>query len=84
VCYPTILKEGGETLRGWEADDLHEYFLISHFGSEIIEGFGAKRHKPLKRSSKLSTTEFMDFVAHIQRKAAELGVYIEDPNEGPL
>src|SRR5690606_14518566 len=27
VCYATILREGGEALGGWTADDLHEYFL---------------------------------------------------------
>lgn len=80
VCYPTILRDGGEALRGWGADDLHEFFLIKHFGSELIEGFGVKRHKPLKRSSKLSTTEFMDFVACIQREAAGLGIFVPDPD----
>jgi hypothetical protein len=79
VCYPTILQAG--QLGNWTADDLHEFFLIDHFGSEIIEGFGKKRHRPLKRSSKLSTTEFMDYVAHIQQRCAELGIYIPDPNE---
>ena len=79
VVYPTILQSG--QLEGWTADDLHEFFLIEHFGSEIIEGFGRKRHKPIKRSSKLSTVEFMDFVAHIQQFMAERGVYIPDPGE---
>jgi hypothetical protein len=81
VCYPTILREGGEALRGWDSEDLHRYFLIDHFGSEVIEGFGTKRHKPLRTSSKLSTTEFSDFVAHIQRKTSELGIYIPDPGQ---
>lgn len=84
VCYATILHEGGEALRGWTMDDLHEFFLIDCFGSETIEGFGRKRLKPIKRSSKLSTTEFMDFVAHIQQFMAERGVYIPDPNEESL
>ena len=79
VCYPTILKAGGETLRGWTADDLHDYFLIEHFGHEVIEGFGRKRLKPLKRSSKLTTLEFTEFVEFIQQKAAEMGIVIPDP-----
>ena len=81
VAYPAILEAGGEILGGWTADDLHEYFLGEHFGWETIEGFGRRRMKPLRRSSKLTTMEFSDFVASIQRKAAELGIYVPDPNE---
>ena len=50
VVYPSILEGGGEALRGWTKQDLHEYFLIETFGSEIIEGFGRKRHKPTTQS----------------------------------
>jgi hypothetical protein len=84
VCYATILREGGEALRGWSSDDLHEYFLGEHFGWETLEGFGRKRLRPLKRSSKLSTAEFAAFVDFIQRKAAELGIYVPVANEGQL
>lgn len=75
--YPTILKH----LPGWTADDVHEFFLGEHFGWETLEGLGRKRLRPLRRSSKLSTTEFSDFVAFIQRTMAERGVYVPDPNE---
>src|SRR5574343_441460 len=81
VAYPAILSGGGEALAGWTAEDLHEYFLGEHFGWETIEGFGRKRHKPLRRSSRLTTVEFSDFVGFIQRKAAELGIYVPDPEE---
>lgn len=77
VVYPTILQH----LPGWDADDLHEYFLGEWSGWEVLEGLGRKRLKPVRRSSKLSTTEFMDFVAFIQRTMAERGVYVPDPNE---
>ena len=79
VVYPTIIKEAA--LEGWNADDLHEFFLGEHFGWETIEGFGRRRMKPVRRSSGLSTTEFQDYIAHIQRIMAEKGVYIPDPNE---
>ena len=79
VCYATILEQGGETLAGWTATDLHEYFLIEHFGHEVLEGFGRKRLKPLHRSSVLTKMEFVDFVAFIQQKAAEMGIVIPDP-----
>ena len=82
VVYPAVLEGGGESLRGWTAEDLHEYFLGEHFGWETLEGMGRKRIRPLRRSSKLTKMEFADYVAFIQRKAAEFGVYVPDPNEG--
>ena len=80
VVYPSILEGGGESLRGWTTTDLHEYFLIEAFGSEVIEGFGRKRHKPLRRSSKLTKQEFSDYLAIIEAKCAELGIHIPEPN----
>ena len=81
MTYQNILNNASEELRGWTRDDLHDFFLIDHFGHEEISGFGRKRIRPLQRSSKLSTTEFMDFVAHIQQFMAERGMYLPDPNE---
>ena len=83
VAYPAILAGGGEALGGWTAEDLHEYFLGEHFGWETLEGFGRKRVKPLRRSAKLTTQEFSDYVGFIQRKSAELGIFVPDP-EGEL
>src|SRR5690349_21300498 len=74
AVYPSILQH----LPGWDADDLHDYFLGEHFGWETLEGLGRKRLKPVKRSSKLSTTEFADHVAFIQRTMAEKGIYVPD------
>lgn len=81
VVYETILKEGGEAMGGWTRDDLHEFFLIDHFGSEVSELFGKKRLKPLRRSSQLNKQEFTDLIAHIQHFMAERGVYIPEPEE---
>ncbi len=80
VCYETILAHG---LRddGWHNEDLHEYFLGEFHGWETIEGFGQKRKKPVRRSSGKSISEFMDYIEFIHQKAAEMGVYIPDPNE---
>ena len=75
--YPTILKH----LAGWDAEDVHEYCLGEWSGWETVEGFGRKRLKPVRRSSRLSTTEFSDYVGHIQRAMAAQGIYIEDPGE---
>jgi hypothetical protein len=75
--YPTILQH----LPGWDTNDLHEYFLGEWSGWQTLEGFGRKRLRPVRRSSKLSTTEFMDYIAFIQRTMAERGIYVPDPNE---
>ncbi len=40
---------------------------------------GRKKIKPRKRSSRLTTGEFADYVAFIQRRCAEHGIYIPDP-----
>lgn len=74
VVYAEMLKH----LPGWDAEDVHDYFLGEHFGWEVIEGFGRKRMKPIRRSSRLNKQEFADYIAFIQRKAAELGVFIPD------
>lgn len=77
VVYPTMLKH----LPGWDRDDVHEWCLGECFGWEQLEGLGRLRVKPIKRSAKLSTTEFSDFIAFIQRRAAEFGIFIPDPEE---
>lgn len=79
VVYPLIVERAG--LQGWTVDEVHEFFLGEHFGWEYLEGFGRKKARPVRRSSKLSTMEFQDYVAFIQRYMAERGVYIPDPNE---
>lgn len=79
--YPAILAGGGEQLRGWTAEDIHEYLLGEIFGWETLEGFGRKRMRPIKRSSKMTTMEFMDYVEQIQQRMAALGIYVPEPNE---
>lgn len=77
VVYATICKH----LPGWDAEDVHDYFLGEHFGWETLEGMGRKRVKPIRRSSRLNKTEFAEYVAFIQRAMAERGVYIPEPGE---
>lgn len=79
VVYPAILAAG--KLDGWSNEDLHTYLLGEHFGWELVQGFGAKRQRPIRRSSKLSKLEFMDYIAFIQQRMAEHGIYVPDPNE---
>lgn len=81
VLYTDILKKGGEVLRGWTKEDLHEMFLIEHFGSHEIRLGKRRRLKPNRRSSKLSKLEFSDFVDFIVRYMAEQGVVLRLPGD---
>ena len=80
VCYRTILEEGDLANQGWRAEDLHEDFLGECFGWERLEGFGRKRLRPVRRSSKMSKVEFSDYLMVVHQKAAELGIVIPDPD----
>ena len=80
VVYPAIIE--GAHLEGWEIEDVHEWCLGEHFGWETFEGLGRKRIRPIKRSSRLSTTEFSDYIAWIQRTFAQkYGVHLPAPEE---
>lgn len=76
VCYAALRDATGQP-----SDDWHEYMLGEWAGWEEVQLFGRKRLRPLRRSSKLSTVEFAEYVAFIQQRAAENGVYIPDPGE---
>ena len=74
VVYPMILEQGGETLGGWTRDDLHEYFLGECFGWEVLEGFGRKRMRPIKRSSAMNKQEFTDYLLYIEQRCIDMGM----------
>jgi len=74
VAYPMILEQGGETLGGWGRDDLHEYFLGECFGWEMLEGFGRKRMRPLKRSSALTKEEFTEYLMFLEQRCIDMGM----------
>jgi hypothetical protein len=80
AVYPTIARH----LEGWDLEDIHSYCLGEHFGWETIEGFGKKRMRPLRRSSKLSKLEFMTYIEFIQRRMAQHGIIIPDPDPNYL
>jgi NinB protein len=81
ALYGDILKKGGETMAGWETSELHDYFLIEHYGSEKVQMFGRLKLRPLKRSSGLSKTEFSDHVDFVVRSMAEQGVVLRLPED---
>lgn len=74
VAYPMILEQGGETLGGWTRDDLHEYFLGECFGWEVLEGFGRKRMRPIKRSSAMTKEEFTEYLMFIEQRCLDMGM----------
>jgi len=74
VVYGTI----AEHLEGWDKETIHDYCLGEFFGWRTIKGFGKKRMVPLRRSSKLSKFEFMQYLEFIQRRMAEHGIVIPD------
>jgi len=75
VCYAALRDATGQDVNDW-----HEYMLGEWAGWEEHELFGRKRLRPVRRSSKLSTAEFSDYVAFVQQRAAENGVFIPDPD----
>lgn len=82
VVYTKILEH--PELDGWTDKDIHEFMLGEHFGWQELKAtriIPRRKIVPKRRSSKLSTVEFMDYIAFIQRYWAEYGVYIPDPNE---
>jgi hypothetical protein len=79
VCYPAILEGGGEALAGWTRDDIHEYFLGECFGWETLEGFGRKRMRPIKRSSKLTKQEFSEYLMFLEIRCEYMGIRIPEP-----
>jgi hypothetical protein len=83
ALYQDILNRGGNTLGGWTKDDLHEYFLGEWSGWDRHEAFGRVRLKPKRRSSRLTKTEFSDYVEFIVRKVAEHGIVVELPGDAP-
>lgn len=80
VCYPAILEGGGEALAGWTRDDIHEYMVGEWGGWQTLEGFGRKRMRPLKRSSKLTKQEFSDYLLFLETRCMEMGISIPEPS----
>ena len=78
VVYREIMRH----LEGWNIEDIHEYCLGEWAGWETVEGFGKKRLRPIRRSSRLNKQEFSDYLAFIQQRMAEHGIFIPDPEYG--
>lgn len=76
VCYAELQRATGQ-----DAADWHEYMLGECYGWETVEMMGRRKLRPMRRSSKMDRQEFAEYVAFIQRRAAEHNIYIPEPNE---
>jgi len=65
---------------GAEPADIHEWALITCFGGRIVEIFGKKRMKPLRRTSTLTTTELTDLIDTITKQCREHGIELPTEN----
>lgn len=81
VAYPAILEGGGEMLKGWSRDDIHEYMVGEFGGWEMLEGFGRKRMRPVMRSSQMTKQQFRDYLDWLSAKCADMGIVIPAPYE---
>lgn len=84
AIYDDILRVGGEKMGGWENKDLHEFFLGEHYGWEKLGGMKRDRLKPLRRSSRMSKTEFSAHVEYIVRYMASEGIFIGLPGDAEM
>jgi hypothetical protein len=84
VAYPPITAATGV-----DAEDLHHIMCERYFGVIEYTLLGKNHTKPRRtttrdesgRRSLLSTVEFMEFYAYVQRTFAEQGIYVPDPGE---
>lgn len=81
VVLKLIADETGQT-----PHDLHEYFKGQHLAQPIllVDRDGVIRHEATigGSTSKLTTSEFYDYVERVRADAADLGIVIPDPDGG--
>jgi hypothetical protein len=84
ACLPgKALRVTVEEVKRKRSDEQNRYWwgvVVKTFW-ERIEGLGKARIRPVRRSSKLSKSEFGDLVLRAQQIGAEHGIYVPDPNE---
>ncbi len=81
ALYEDALEKGGEALRGWTKDDIHEYMLGEYWGWDKCTALGRTRLKPKKRSSQRSKAEHSNYLEFVVRRFAEHGIVLQLPGE---
>ena len=87
VKYPPLMEFMGLSGKR-EADELHEFFCGEFFGWRSYDIMGKRKQRPIRttttdeegKRSVLKTNEFIDFVEYIDRRAAEQGCVLPDPD----
>lgn len=85
VCVQLVLK--GLIDAGWNASEVdtetvHDYLKAKFLKKEVVNTNTGEIIELNASTKKLSTVEFMDYIASIQQWAAEyLGLFIPSPNE---
>jgi hypothetical protein len=83
VAYAELREQTGN-----DKDDLHEYFCGEYFGWDEYFIMGQKHKRPIRTTTTdhegkrqvMSAAEFSGFYAFIQRRSAENGYYVSDPD----
>jgi len=83
VAYKALRDQTGN-----DVDDLHTYFLGEYFGWVEHDVMGRSKLKPRRTTTTdeqgkrqvLNTVDFADFYDFIQRRAAEAGYIVPDPD----
>ena len=87
VAYPAIMDALGYSGAD-EKEYLHEIFCGEFFGTKTISIMGKLKKRPIRTTTTneagkrdlISTVEMAEFYAYVQRKAAEFGIIVPDPD----
>jgi hypothetical protein len=80
ALYGDVIERGGEAMRGWNKDDLHDFFLIEAHGAERVTMFGRTKLRPTKRTSTMTKQELTDHIHFIVSFMAGQGVLLDLPD----
>lgn len=83
VAYPALERATGQGVNDW-----HEYMLGEHFGWVEYSLFGKRKLRPARTTTTgfdgepdtLSAADFAEYYDFIQRRAAQHGVHVPDPD----
>jgi hypothetical protein len=81
ALYTDALNQGGETLGGWTSEEIHLYMCGEFHGWECYTAFGMTRQRPVRRSSRLTKSEFADFIAFVVQRFAEHNIVLSLPGD---
>jgi hypothetical protein len=79
--YPQILAVARDKLPDATDDELHEFFLIQHYGPVRKTYFGMPKMAPKRRSSELNKQEFSEHIEFILAYMANAGYLVEMPED---